>query len=417
MSESLLNLQDQYKFPMGQLIHDQEPDAQVMFRLTNRKAHDMRIADYISPLQLQEHYDSLRDYEFTPEDIATLESQTDKNYSASYLGYLASFRLPEIEVYIDKSTGDLTAETTAPWNDASLWEIPMLASIPELYYPRRIAAEGCTMREVYDEGDRRLSIMIELLQANPRLKFAEFGTRRRFSSRWQDHAVERFVTECPDSIIGTSNPHLAAKYNIPTSGTNAHELAMVYAGITESRGGNPLDGQTAVIHDWNARFPTMPVALIDTFTSDVTLHDMPREQIDAVKSYRIDSGNEYLIGQKVIDFLTRHDIDPMTRTLFFSNSLTPERASDIERTFRGDIGVVFGIGGCAVNNMGYSPLEDLPGMNIVSKAVSVDGHGTVKLSDDPGKHMGSPDDISRYQRLRLARLAEPVSTCCDSNIL
>ena len=44
--EKLLNLQDQYKFPMGQLIYEQEPDTEVTFKMTNRKARKgMRIAD------------------------------------------------------------------------------------------------------------------------------------------------------------------------------------------------------------------------------------------------------------------------------------------------------------------------------------------------------------------------------------
>jgi nicotinate phosphoribosyltransferase len=203
--EKLLNIQDQYKFPMGQLIYEQAPEAEVTFKMQNRK-QDMRIADYVSSEELQEHYDSLRGLQFTPDELAVLESQTDKKYTKEFLGYLATFRLPEIEVSIDPSNNDITASTTAPWNEASLWEIPMLSAIPELYYPRFIAANGGTMAEVWNEGDRRLSNMIDLVKANPGLKFAEFGTRRRFSSDWQDHAVERFVAECPENLIGTSTP-------------------------------------------------------------------------------------------------------------------------------------------------------------------------------------------------------------------
>ncbi|MGB4768417.1 MAG: hypothetical protein WBP22_04105, partial [Candidatus Saccharimonas sp.] len=80
--ERLLNLQDQYKFPMGQLIYEQEPDAEVTFKMTNRKAlKGMRIADYVQPEELQEHYDSLRELSFTPEELAILERQTDKHYT------------------------------------------------------------------------------------------------------------------------------------------------------------------------------------------------------------------------------------------------------------------------------------------------------------------------------------------------
>lgn len=398
--EKMLNIQDQYKFPMGQLMLEKEPDAEVTFALTNRKAlTGMPIREYVQPEELQEYYDGLRDISVKPEEIAILEQQSDKRYTKEFLGYLASFRLPAIEVSIDPQNHDITATATARWNESSLWEIPMLSAIPELYYPRLIEAKGGSMAEIWNEGDRQLADMIELMKAHPYVKFAEFGTRRRFSSAWQDHAVERFANECPDNLIGTSNPWLAAKYNIPATGTNAHELAMVYAALEESRGGNPLDGQNQVIADWLERFPNMPVALIDTFTSDVTLHDLTESQIDQLRSFRIDSGSEYKIGHKVISFLEHHGVDPRTRTLFFSNSLTPKRAIDLADEFKDKINVSFGIGGNAVNNMG------LPNMNIVAKAVSVNGHGTVKLSDDEGKHVGAFENVARYQSLAAARVA------------
>ena len=97
--ERLLNLQDQYKFPMGQFIYEQEPAAEVTFKMVNRKAKSgMRIADYVSVQELQEYYDSLRSLRYTPEELAIIERQEGKDYTPEFLGYLAAFRLPEIEV-------------------------------------------------------------------------------------------------------------------------------------------------------------------------------------------------------------------------------------------------------------------------------------------------------------------------------
>lgn len=397
--EKLLNWQDQYKFPMGQLIYEQEPDAEVTFKMTNRKAKKgMRIADYVQPEELQEYYDTFRENTFTAEQVAVLERQTEKGYTKEYLGYLAAFRLPEIEVSIDPENNDITAQTTAKWNDASLWEIPMLSAIPELYYPKYIEANGGTMANVWNEGDRRLAGMIELMNANPAVHFAEFGTRRRFSSEWQKHAVERFVNECPDNLIGTSNPWLAETFGIAASGTNAHELGMVYAALNEQRGGNPIEGQANVVADWLERFPTMPVVLTDTFTTDATLAMLTHEQAQLVQVFRIDSGDERVIAEKIIRFLHEHGINPLARTFFFSNSLTPEKTVTLQKHFAGRANVAFGIGGHSVSNMGLDYAHDLPSMNIVAKAVEVNGEGTVKLSDDPGKHMGSPENVARYQR-------------------
>ena len=398
--EKLLNLQDQYKFPMGQVIFEQEPEAEVTFRMTNRKAtRGMRIADYVSPEELQEHYDGLRELAFTDDQVGVVRDQIDKNYSESFLSYLAAFHLPEIAVSIDAENNDITAETTAPWNAASLWEIPMLSALPELYYPRYIAANGGSMAEVWNEGDRRLTQFIKLLKQHD-VKWTEFGTRRRFGSGWQDHAVERFVSECPDQFLGTSNPWLAQKYDVPAVGTNAHEMPMVYAGISESKGGNPLDGQVKFLDDWLDRFPNMPVLLTDTFTSDFTLKALTRRHIEAIKTCRIDSGDERVIGRKIVDFWQsqRH----AAPNLMFTNSLSAEKAVMLNNYFSGLAPTLFGIGGGSVNNMGFDQSHDLPTMNIVSKAVRVNGHGTVKLSDDSGKHMGLKDDVNRYKRMANA---------------
>ena len=217
--------------------------------------------------------------------------------------------------------------------------------------------------------------------------------------------VERFVTECPEQFTGTSNPWLAAKYNVPAIGTNAHELGMVFGALEEQRGGNPLDGQSRVISQWLERFPTMPVSLIDKFTSDVTLHDMTRQMFEEVKSFRVDSGIEEVIGAKVINQLLQLDIDPTTKSLMFTNSLDGRRAVALAQHFEGKIGVSFGIGGGTTNNMTYTP-----SLNIVSKAIRVNGRGTVKLSDDEGKHMGTTEDVARYLALQKDRLTQPART-------
>lgn len=402
--ETLLNIQDQYKFPMGQLIFEQEPDAEVTFRMTNRKAtHGMRIADYIAPEELQERYDELRKLTFTPDQIDILRAQTDKRYSEAFLGYLATFHLPEIHVSIDRANNDLTAETTAAWNASSLSEIPMLATIPKLYYPRYVEAHGGTMSGIWNEGDRRLTDFISLLKKHD-IKWAEFGTRRRYSSAWQDHAVERFVNECPEQFLGTSNPWLAHKYGVPAIGTNAHEMPMVYAGLEESRGGNPLDGQAKFLDDWLERFPNMPVLLVDTFTSDFTLKALTRRQLESIKTCRVDSGDERMVGRKIIDFWHANELN--APNLMFTNSLSADKAVELQRYFGKLIPTLFGIGGGSVNAMGFDTDHDLPGMNIVSKAIRVNGHGTVKLSDDFGKHMGTTADVRRYKRF-VAAAAQP----------
>lgn len=402
--ERLLNLQDQYKFPMGQFIYEQEPAAEVTFKMVNRRAKSgMRIADYVSVQELQEYYDSLRSLRYTPEELAIIERQEGKDYTPEFLGYLAAFRLPEIEVSIDPATNDLTAVTSGKWNDVSQAEIPILKAIPTLYYPRYLADHDISKREWFRGGDERGTEFINYITSSGAAT-AEFGTRRAASSEWQDHMVGRMVEECPGQFIGTSNPWLAAKYGVKEVGTNAHELGSVFGALEGSRGGNPLDGQVRLFREWMTRFPMMRAALIDTFTSDVALHDMDRTLYEQTELYRIDSGVEEKIGQKVIAMLERVGIDPTTRTLMFTNSLSGKRVAELQHLFGGQTRVAFGVGGGSTNNMPYTP-----GLNVVCKAVEVNGIGTVKLSDDDGKHMGNPADVDRYLTLCAQRLAEPAA--------
>ena len=144
----------------------------------------------------------------------------------------------------------------------------------------------------------------------------------------------------------------------------------------------------------------MPVLLTDTFTSDFTLKALTKRHIETIKTCRIDSGNEQVVGQKIIDFWQNQGLN--APALMFTNSLSAEKAVMLKEHFSRLTPTLFGIGGGSVNAMGFAATHDLPTMNIVSKAVRVNGHGTVKLSDDAGKHMGTKRDVSRYKRLAAA---------------
>src|SRR5437868_2541682 len=72
-----------------------------------------------------------------------------------------------------------------------------------------VEAHDIDLEAIYEEGERRLSEKIAILQANPDIKFSDFGTRRHFSLRWQKHVVERLRAECPENFVGTSNVGLA----------------------------------------------------------------------------------------------------------------------------------------------------------------------------------------------------------------
>ena len=413
MKESLFDTQDFYKFTMGDFIDQEHPDAEVTFRMHNRQPDVIRIADYTSVEELQEHYDRLQDLRFTSDEIDWLRSLTDaegkQRFRNGYLGRLAAFQMPKIRVFMDTENNDISAEATGLWPDVSLTEIPMLSTLSEACYPNYLTSHGISKQEAWDGGDRRFDYFAHAAGSQPGFRFADFCTRRRFGSEWQDHITRRILDEIPETFIGTSNPYLAKKYGIKPIGTNAHELGQVFAGIEENHGGSPIDGFMRMVRKWPERYPDMPVLLTDTYTTGLTLHELSDDELDRYKTFRIDSGKERKIGAQIIAAVQAAGLDPREKSLLFSNSLSIDEALALDREFRiaGRIGATSGIGGGLGNNMEDRFGRSTPRWNVVSKAVSVDGRGLVKLSDDEGKHMGNPADVARYQREVAERLALP----------
>jgi nicotinate phosphoribosyltransferase len=84
-------------------------------------------------------------------------------------------------------------------------------------------------------------------------------------------------------------------------------------------------------------------------------------------------------------------VDPLTKTIVFSDGLDIDVIEELYEYFNGRINVVFGWGTTLTNDLGIPPL------NIVMKAVAVDGTETVKLSDVPTKHTGNPKKVAQYE--------------------
>jgi nicotinate phosphoribosyltransferase len=70
-----------------------------------------------------------------------------------------------------------------------------------------------------------------------------------------------------------------------------------------------------------------------------------------------------------------------------------QKILDLSARFEGRIKTTFGWGTNLTNDLG------LPTLSLVVKAVSADGHSTVKLSDNIAKAMGTKEDIVRYARV------------------
>lgn len=393
---------DFYKLTMGQVALERFPDAEVTFTMKNR-AGDFPLSEYVDVDTLKKRLETIQEKGFSPEEIAYLAGLQAQNGTARfdepYLSFLSEVQLSDVDVTIDPETKDLAVHATGPWATVSLWETVVMSEINEQYYQNLIKAQGLDIDEVWEQGDARLDKKIAILKERPDIKFADFGTRRRFSAAWQDHTIGRLAKELPGNFIGTSNPWFAYKHSLAPIGTYAHEMPMVYTALADRNGKNPLDGHHDMMIDWYNRYgDDLSTALTDTFTSKFFFSDFSAEQANQWKGLRHDSGDPVEFGDEAIAFYESHNIDPTTKTLVFSDGLDIETIVQLADYFKDKINIVFGWGTTLMNDMGFRA------NNFVMKATDVKGTSTVKLSDDEGKHTGVQAQVDRYIALKDARL-------------
>lgn len=217
-------------------------------------------------------------------------------------------------------------------------------------------------------------------------KFAEFGCRRRLSREWQDYVVRELLKT--GYCVGTSNVYLAMKHGCKPIGTYAHEYVQMYQGIP---GVTLAYTNKMAMDEWFEEFQgDNGTALTDTLGTDLFLMDFNKLQANCYTGVRHDSGDPITWGEKIIANYEKLGIDPMTKTLLFSDSLDFVKAQGIYDHFRNRIKVSFGIGTYLSNDTDVDPL------NIVIKLQYVNGHPVAKLSDVPGKTMCQDDNYISY---------------------
>lgn len=393
---------DFYKLTMGDMAHEKHPDAEVTFTLKNRN-RTQPLSEYVSAVELQRRLDRIREQGFTAEEIAYyagLKAQDgEARFTQAYLDHIADMELPPVSITTSPDANDLAIETTGPWTDVSLWETVVMSEVNEAYYDKLMQSHNLTLDDLYAEGDKRLDAKIDKLANRSDIKFADFGTRRRFSANWHEHVIARLKSELPDNFVGTSNPWFAHKYDLAPIGTFAHEMPMVYAGLADANGNNPLDGHTQMLADWqNHHRGDLAVALTDTFGSEFFFTDFTPEQAESWKGLRHDSGDPIEFGERVINFYKHNNIDPQTKTIVFSDGLNVDKIIELADCFKDRINLLYGWGTSLMNDLG------LPANNFVMKATNVNGVDTVKLSDDAGKHTGPIEKVERYHQAVAERL-------------
>lgn len=310
-----------------------------------------------------------------------------------YWEWLYSFRFNsgKVQVWLDDKK-HLHITVTDYLYKVTLYEVPILAIISELR--NRVLGNNCDMSEVIKKLEPKLR-----LSNVAGIKFSEFGTRRRFSYNVQDEVVSA-IKEGSIYCTGTSNCYLAMKYEMPMMGTHPHEWFMFHGAQFGYKHANYM-----ALENWvNVYDGDLGIALSDTYTSGIFLSNLSRKQAKLFDGVRCDSGNEFDFIDKLVARYKELGIDATTKTIVFSNALDFTKALEIQEYCKEKIRCSFGIGTNLTNDTGFAPSNIVMKLTQCKMNVNQEWRECIKLSDDEGKHTGSPEEVQAcLYELRLAK--------------
>lgn len=379
---------DLYKFSMGQCIYHQFPSYKTTWTFKCRNSDVYFTEEIVEEIREQiRRYCTLR---FTEEELEYLSKI--KWLKESYIDFLRLWqpRFQDFNITTEGENG-LSIEAYGTWLNTSMYEIPTLAIVNEVYF--RMAHD---YDKLFDSFKRKLDEKIHLLNNGVYQlgNFSEFGLRRRLSAEAQELAVYRLKMAEPlfSNFVGTSNVYLAKKYQLTPVGTMAHEWIMCVGQGNHKH--NPAYSNWYALDAWVKEYSVLNgTALTDTITTDCFLRDFQLTYATLFSGVRHDSGDPYEWGDKIIEHYRKLGIDPKTKTLLFSDGLDFKKATDLYHYFKDRAKVAFGIGTYLSND------TDVPPLNIVMKVTKCNGQDVAKISDAPGKGMcKNPDYVDYLQR-------------------
>ncbi len=392
---------DFYKLLMCQSIFRNKPETDVQFRLINR-APKVRLAEVIDEGELREQLDHVRSLSLTRGESTWLRGNTfygkRQMFRPDFMEWFEKLRLPPY--HLAKRDGQFELTFDGKWPEVMLWEIPALSVLMELRSRRVVEQLGRFEIEVlYARAMSKLWEKIARLRGIDGLRIADFGTRRRHSFLWQDWSVQAMIEGLEDKFIGTSNCLIAMRREVEAIGTNGHELPMVYAAL--ARNDTELaQAPYQVLADWQEEHDgNLRIILPDTFGTAGFLANAP-DWLASWTGIRIDSGDPACACELAMRWWQDRGEDARQKLVIFSDGLDVDQIEALHRQFLGRVKVSFGWGTMLTNDFRGLTLGDgLAPFSLVCKAVSADGHPTVKLSDNPNKALGPPDEIARYKRV------------------
>lgn len=388
---SLLEI-DLYKLGMGQAIYHQFSDYKTTWTFKCRNKDVYFTKEMVD--EIREQIKAYCNLSFTEDELQYIDNI--KWMKGSYVDFLRLWK-PRYEDFTITNDGEcgLSIETKGTWLNTSMYEIPTLAIVNEVYFRMNYDYD-----ELFESFKERLNDKYDKLHSGHWYAgtFSEFGLRRRLSAEAQELVVEKFshlndTMHCASKFIGTSNVYLAKKFGLTPVGTMAHEWILAEQGNPKH---NPAYSNHFALNAWVKEYGVLNgIALTDTITTDCFLRDFDMSLSTLFSGVRHDSGDPILWAEKMIKHYKSLNIDPKTKTLLFSDNLDFEKADNIFRKLSKSANIAFGIGTYLSNDTG----EAAKPLNIVMKPTIVNGLDVCKLSDVDGKCMcKNPEYIDYLKR-------------------
>ncbi len=384
---------DLYKFTMMQAVLHQFPGAQVEYKFKCRNP-GVQLAPYVQ--EIRDEVRALCQLQFQEAELAYLRSL--RFVKSDFVDFLSLFRLNEKYISITPlDNGEIDISIKGPWLHVIPFEIPVLAIVNEVYFRNT--------QKVPDflEGRRRLDEKIRQLQAPglEALKIADYGTRRRFSRAWHEEVLRVLCAKLgtgaqrpepghgPGQFAGTSNVLYAMRLGITPLGTMAHEFLQA----CQALGPRLRDSQIFGLEAWAKEYRgDLGIALSDVYGMEAFLRDFDLYFCKLFDGARHDSGDPFVWGERMLEHYRKNRVDPLNKTLIFSDALTIPRTIELYQRFHGRCQLAFGIGTNLTNDLGYEPLQ------VVIKMTRCNGQPVAKLSDTPGKSMCDDQKYLAYLR-------------------
>jgi nicotinate phosphoribosyltransferase len=403
---------DFYKLLMAQMIYRRHRETRVTFGIINRTT-TVPLADLIDEGALREQLDHIRSLSLSRGESTWLRGNMfygkRQMFAPDFIEWLEDFRFPAYHLERRGNQYELTFE--GPWIETTMWEIPALAVIMELH-SRAVTKDlgKFELQVLYAQAMTRVWEHLQRLSPLPDLNIADFGTRRRHGFLWQDWCVQAMKEGLGDAFLGTSNCLIAMRREVEAIGTNAHELPMVYAALTDDDRAL-AEAPYAVLADWQDAYDgNLRVVLPDTYGTENFFERAP-EWVAQWTGVRIDSGDPIAGGEMAIAWWRKNGQDPKKKLAIFSDGLDVDLIHEIQAHFQGRIRIGYGWGTLLTNDFrSLGPRGGLDPFSIVCKVISANGRPAVKLSDNPTKAVGPAKEIDRYRRVfRVgAQVAMPV---------